>query len=252
MRTYCASTLPFSSYSLTEFVGELSMGGVSAIELSQSHFSDVEAEKLSELQEATGVHFKSLLSTVKIDAPDGFESQISILDTAKRLSVPIVSIASGGNEDTTHREIETIINLLRTLTNEAKSRNLTLSLYAHEGSLAYNLDRTRQIFEAISEDNFGLYYSPYHFHKAGDDPVMALQALSERVNNVYFNCGVDSQTGSEPFWGPEMDFQAICKEIEHVGYSEEIMLIYLGLNTDDPQPIVDGVLNARAKLETFF
>ena len=46
MRTYCASTLPFSPFPLTEFVGELSEGGVSAIELAQTHFSDVEAETI--------------------------------------------------------------------------------------------------------------------------------------------------------------------------------------------------------------
>lgn len=252
MRTYCASTLPFSQYKLTDFVSELYKGGVSAIELAQTHFTDIEPETIATLREETELHFKSLLSTVKIDAPEGFEEQIAILDIAKRLSVPIVSIASGGTEDATNDEIEKIIDLLRTLTIEAKSRKLTLSLYAHEGSLAYNLGHTQLILDSITEDNFGLYYSAFHFHRAGDDPVKALQILSERLNNVYFNCGVDSQTGSEPFWAPEMDFSAICKEIERTGYDQEIMLIYLGLNVKSAQPIVDGVLKARAKLETFF
>ena len=252
MRTYCASTLPFSPFPLTEFVGELSEGGVSAIELAQTHFSDVAAETIAELQEETGIRFKSLLSTVRVDAPDGLEALISILDTAQRLSVPIVSIASGGNETATAREIDTIIDHLKTVTVEAEARNLTLVLYVHEGSLAYNLERTQQILNAIPSENFGFYYSPYHFHRAGDDPVVALRTLSERLFNVYFNCGVDSGTGSEPFWAPEMDFPAICKEIDRVGYTEEIMLIYLGLKAETPHPIVKGVLSARAKLETYF
>ena len=252
MRTYCASTLPFSAFDLTEFVSELSEGGVSAIELAQPHFSDMTAETIAELREETGIRFKSLLSTVAVDAPGGIEALISILDTAQRLSVPIVSIASGGNETATAREIDTIIEHLKTVTVEAEARNLTLTLYAHEGSLAYNLERTQQILNAIPADNFGFYYSPYHFHLAGDDPVVALRTLSDRLCNVYFNCGVDSRTGSEPFWGPEMDFPAICQEIDRIGYTEEIMLIYLGLNVETPQPIVEGVLNARAKLETYF
>ena len=252
MRTYCASTLPFSSFPLTEFVAELSEGGVSAIELAQPHFSDVTAKTIAELREETGARFKSLLSTVRVDAPDGLEALISILDTAQRLSVPIVSIASGGNEIATAREIETIIDHLKTVTAEAAARNLTLVLYAHEGSLAYNLERTQQILNAIPADNFGFYYSPFHFHRAGDDPVVALRTLSERLLSVYFNCGVDSQTGSEPFWAPEMDFPAICKEIDSVGYAEEIMLIYLGLQAETPQPITEGVFKTRAKLETYF
>ena len=252
MRTYCASTLPFSTFDLTEFVSELSDGGVSAIELAQPHFSDLATEAIAELREETGIRFKSLLSTVRVDAPDGIEALISILDTAQRLSVPMVSIASGGNETATAREVDTIIDHLKTVTAEAEARNLTLALYAHEGSLAYNLERTQQILNAIRSENFGFYYSPYHFHRAGDDPVVALRTLSERLFNVYFNCGVDSRTGSEPFWAPEMDFPAICQEIALVGYTEEIMLIYLGLNAETPQPIVEGLLNARAKLETYF
>ena len=252
MRPYRASTLPFSNFGLSEFVGELSESGVSAIELAQVHYSDVEAETLATLQEETGAYFKSMLSTVGVDAPDGLEALISILDTAQRLSISIVSIASGGNETATVREIETIIDRLKTVTAEAEARNLHLILYAHEGSLAYNLERTQQILEAIPSENLGFYYSPYHFHRAGDDPVVALQTLSDRLSSVYFNCGVDSRTGSEPLWAPEMDFPAICKEIDRAGYTEEIMLIYLGLNAETPQPIIEGVLNARAKLESYF
>ena len=132
MRTYCASTLPFSPFPLTEFVGELSEGGVSAIELAQTHFSDVEAETIDALREETRLNFKSMLSTVRVDAPDGLEELTSILDTAQRLSIPIVSIASGGNETATAREIDTIIDHLKTITLEAEARNLTLVLYAHE------------------------------------------------------------------------------------------------------------------------
>lgn len=252
MRTYCASTLPFSSFSLREFAGGFPKVGVSAIELAQAHFSVAEAETITELREETGIHFKSMLSTVAVDAPGGLEALISILDTAQRLSISMVSIASGGNEDATDREIETIIDRLKTVTEEAAARNLTLMLYAHEGSMAYNLERTQQILNAIPSESFGFYYSPFHFHRGGDDPVIALRTLSERLFSVYFNCGVDSKTGSQPFWAPEMDFPAICKEIDRVGYTAEIMLIYLGLQAETPGPIVEGVANARAKLETYF
>ena len=252
MRNYCASTLPFSPFQLSEFVGGLSENGVSAIELAQTHFSDADTETIEALREETGLRFKSMLSTVAVDAPDGLEALIEILDTAQRLSIPMVSIASGGKEDATAGEIETIIDHLQTVTEEAQTRNLTLMLYAHEGSLAYNLERTQHILNAISAENFGFYYSPYHFHRAGDDPVVALRTLSERLFSVYFNCGVDSRTGSEPFWAPEMDFSAICQEITRVGYADEIMLIYLGLQAETPEPIIAGVANARAKLETYF
>ena len=252
MRTYCASTLPFSDFDLSEFVGGLPENGVSAIELAHAHFSEAEAETIETLRAETGLRFKSLLSTVRVDAPDGLETLISILDTAQKLSISTISIASGGNETATAREMETIIDHLKTVTVEAAARNLTLALYAHEGSLAYNLERTQHILNAIPSETFGFYYSPFHFHRAGDDPVLALRTLSERLSSVYFNCGVDSRTGSEPFWAPEMDFPAICQEIDRVGYTGSIMLIYLGLKAETPQPIIAGVSNARAKLENYF
>ena len=252
MRTYRASTLPFSQFSLTEFVGELRQAGVSTVELAQVHYSDVEAETLTTLRDETGLHFTSMLSTVAVDAPDGLEALISILDTAQRLSIPTVSIASGGNETATPREIETIIGHLKTVVVEAAARNLNLILYAHEGSLAYNLERTQRILTAIPSETLGFYYSPYHFHRAGDDPVVALRTLSDRLSSIYFNCGVDAKTGSEPFWAPEMDFRAICQEIARIGYAGEIMLIYLGLQAETPQPIIEGISKARAKLETYF
>ena len=59
--------------------------------------------------------------------------------------------------------LKTIIDHLKTVTEEAQARNLTLALYAHEGSLAYNLERTQQILNAIPSENFGFYYSPFHF-----------------------------------------------------------------------------------------
>ena len=233
-------------------MGKFTQAGISAVELAQTHYSNIDPKTINGLRAETGLHFKSLLSTVQVDAPDGLDALISILDTAQRLSISTVSIASGGNENATTREIDRTISLLKAVSEEALSRNLALALYAHEGSLAYNLERTQQVFDAISYDNFGFYYSAFHFHRAGDNPVIALQTLSERLFSVYFNCGVDSSTGSEPFWAPEMDFHAICKEIEKVGYTDEIMLIYLGLNTETPQPIIDGILNAQAKLETYF
>ena len=252
MRTYCASTLPFSDFSLEAFVGQLSENGVSAIELAEPHFSRTDPETLAALRTETGVHFSSLLSTVRIDAPAGLDSLIAILDTADRLSIPRVSIASGGTETATPREVDTILEHLKRVTQEAAARGLNLALYAHEGSFAYNLERTEQIFRTIRADNLGFYYSPFHFHRAGDDPIHALHALSDRLSNVYFNCGVDAETGSEPFWAPEMDFRGICQAIEKVGYTGDIMLIYLGLNAETPEPIAKAVSKARAALETYF
>ena len=97
--------------------------------------------------------------------------------------------------------------------------------------------------------NFGFYYSPFHFHRAGDDPVVALRTLSERLVSVYFKLVVSiqgqgaSRSGHRKWISP-----AICQEIDRVGYTEEIMLIYLGLKAETPQPIIEGGLQRACEV----
>ena len=252
MRRYCASTLPFSAFALNQFLDELAENHILAVELVRRHFEDLDAETSAALQQRTGVRFRSLLSTDNIATPNGLDEMTAVLDTAVRLSIPMVSVPSGGREEAAADEVAEIVDRLKRLTQAAEDRGLTLSLYAHEGSMAYNLASTQRILDAIPSKSLGFYYSPYHFHRAGDDPVAALEALADRLCNVYFNCGVDAETGREPFWSPEMDFGAICQAIDRTGYAREIMLIYLGLKADTPQPIINGTVKARSLLETHF
>jgi sugar phosphate isomerase/epimerase len=252
MRKYSASTLPFTAFALDQFLRNLADNGISAVELAKAHFDGLDAQAAKVLQEETGVRFKSLLSTVNIATPNGLDEMVAVLDIAKGLAISMVSVSSGGREEVTEAEIDTIIDRLATLTETAAHRNITLAFYAHEGSMAYSLERTQRIFDAISSDYLGFYYSPYHFHRAGDDPVAALENLAARLCNVYFNCGVDPATGKQPFWGPEMDLSAICAAIQQAGYSEEIMLIYLGLKAETPRPITEGIVHARSLLEVCF
>ena len=164
----------------------------------------------------------------------------------------MVSVSSSGREEVTEAEIDAIIDRLATLTEAAVHRNITIAFHAHEGSMAHNLELTQRIFDAISSDYLGFHYSPYHFHRAGDDPVAVLKSLAARLCNVYFNCGVGPATGKQPFWGPEMDLSAICAAIQQTGHSEEIMLICLGLKAETPHPIAEGIVHAQLFLELYF
>ena len=249
MREYCASTFPFHAFTLRQFLGDLAEIGISTIELGKPHFQTLDAQTAASLQAETGQRFKSMLTTEDIAGPNGLDDLVAVLEVAQRLSIPRVSVPSGGREEATEAEIETIIDRLRTLTEEAQRRNLTLAFYPHHGHMAYNLERTERIFNAIHSDSFRFYYCSYHFQRAGDDPVVALERLSDRLCNVYFDCGVDPATGQTPLWAPETDFRAVCRAIQRAGYQEEIMLIYLGLTPETPQPIIEGIVQARAVLD---
>ena len=250
MTKYCVSTYPLSAFPLDGFLGELAAKGISTIELGTTHFEALEARTAAGLQADTGLRFKSTLTTADIAGENGLEEQMAVLDHAQELSIPTVSISSGGTEDSDEAEINLIIDRLKTLTQEAEKRKLKLSFYAHRGWMAYNLERCERIFEAIQSDSFGYYYCPYHFHIAGDDPVVALERLSERLASVYFDCGWDFEGTTAPLWEQdELDYGAVCNAIQRTGFEGEIMLIYFAEKVETPEPIVRGIEEARAVVD---
>ena len=250
MTKYRISTLPFQAFTLPQFLGDLAEIGVSSIELAKGHFDTLDAETARSLQEDFGLNFKSMLSTEDIASSNGLDTQIAILDIAQSLSIDRVCISSGGREEASENEIAMIIDRLKILTQQAERRNVTLAFYPHHGWMAYNLDRTERIFEEITSDNFQYYYCSYHFQRAGDDPVDALEHFVDRLCSVYFDCGVDPVTGDTPLWAPETDYRAVCKAIQNVTCDGEIMLIYLGLECDTPTPIIEGLLAAGDAIDT--
>jgi len=247
---YCVSTYPLSAFPLDRFLGELAANGISTIELGKTHFEGLDAATASGLQTDTGLRFKSTLTTEDIAGPNGLVEQIAVLDHAQELSIPTVSISSGGSEDSSEAEIDMIIGRLKTLTQEAEKRKLKLSFYSHRGWMAYNLERCERIFDAIHSDSFGYYYCPYHFHIAGDDPVVALERLRERLASVYFDCGWDFEDTTAPLWEQDqLDYGAVCQAIRRTGFEREIMLIYFAEKVETPEPIIWGIEEARAVVD---
>jgi|GEM_PF-841371 sugar phosphate isomerase/epimerase len=250
MTKYCVSTFPLGEFGLGDFLGDLADIGISTIELGKTHFEGLDAPTAVSLQADNGLRFKSTLTTEDIAGPNGLAEQMAVLDRAEELSIPTVSISSGGSEESDEAAIDLIIDRLKTLTQEAENRNLKLSFYSHQGWMAYNLERCERIFEAIQSDSFGYYYCPYHFHIAGDDPVVALERLAERLSSVYFDCGWDFTNTTEPLWEQDkIDYGAVCRAIQKSGYDGEIMLIYFAENAETPGPIVKGIEDARAVVD---
>lgn len=250
MTNYRVSTFPLSEFALGDFLGDLADSGISSIELGSPHFQALDAPTAASLQAESGLPFRSMLTTANTAGPEGLEEQMAVLDIAQKLSIPTVSVSSGGSEDSDEAEIELIIDRLKTLTQEAENRNLKLSFYSHRGWMAYNLERCERIFDAIQSDSFGYYYCPYHFHIAGDDPVVALERLAERLSSVYFDCGWDFDKTTAPLWEQEeLDYRAVCQAIQKAGFEGEIMLIYFAEKAETPEPMIRGIRDARATVD---
>jgi sugar phosphate isomerase/epimerase len=244
--------MPLQAYPLAEILPALRGAGFAAVELAHGHLERCSAHDAATLQQEHGVKFRSMLSTDDIMTAEGRERLADLVETAGRLSIPMVSIPGGGVEDASEEDVASCVDRLAILTQRAERADVRLGLYAHEGSIAYNLARIGAILDAIQSPALGFYYSGYHFHRAGDSPVGALESLAGRLCNVYFNCGEDPGGAGEPFWAPEMDLPAICDALNGVGYDEEIMLIYLGLDARTPGPVVAGLTRARDALDAMF
>jgi len=244
--------MPLQAHALGDVLRALAEKGFSAAELARGHLDGLSAAEADALQRAHGVKFRSLLSTDDIMADGGREALADLVESAARLSIPMVSIPTGGQEQASEEEVARCVERIGILAQRAERADVRLGLYAHEGSIGYNLPRLRRILDDVASPALAFYYSGYHFHRAGESPVDALEALAGRLCNVYFNCGVDPDGAGEPFWAPEMDLPAVCRALDRVGYDEEIMLIYLGLDGEALGPVMDGLARAKTALDAMF
>jgi sugar phosphate isomerase/epimerase len=244
--------MPVQQHALDEVLPALAEAGFNAVELARGHLDGLSASQGDALQAAHGVKFRSLLSTDDIMVDSGRETLADLVETAGRLAIPLVSIPAGGQEQASEAEVALCVERISVLAKRAEGAGVGLGLYAHEGSIGYNLPRIQRILDSVPSTALGFYYSGYHFHRAGESPVDALTALAARLCNVYFNCGVDPDGAGEPFWAPEMDLPAVCHALDRVGYDEEIMLIYLGLDAKGLGPVMDGLARAKNALDAMF
>lgn len=252
-RNYYVSTLPFKQFPLDETLRKIRLGGFDAVELANDHVRQVgDAGRVKELAGECGIGIKSVLAGTAPADEAGLDGLLRLMDELQRMGVNRLSVASGGREQSDEAQIAAIIRNIKALVAEAEKREFVVSFYTHTNNMAYNLERTERIFREIPSSNFRFYYSPYHFHAAGEDPVAALKRLQARLAFVYFNCGVDPATRTEPFWGPAIDYRAVCRALVECGYAGDIMLLYLGLKVSAPDPIVEKLAAVREQINGFF
>jgi len=257
MQKYCASSLSFSAYPLVTALEGIQRAGFDAVEIvnagehgEQLMAAEQNPDHLKCLLQKYHLECRSILGATGGPGSDERVKQIiRMMDIARLLDVSTITLASGGKEESTESEIQQVIQRFQNLVPEAEKRNIILDLYAHAGSIAYNIERTQRLLAAADSPNFGFYYSPYHFALAGDTPVVALDTFRDRLHYVYFNCGPEAETGKgRPLLVDRINYQRVGQRINEIGYDGHIMIILLGGQPEGPEDIVRGLVEAKSEV----
>ncbi len=103
---------------------------------------------------------------------------------AVEIGIPIINCGPGGqsnDEASLQQSIESIGRLALL----AERYGVTLCVKAHVGAAIFNTPTTVRLMEAVTSSAFGIDMDPSHIHRAGENPVAAIQAVLPRVKHVH-------------------------------------------------------------------
>jgi sugar phosphate isomerase/epimerase len=120
------------------------------------------------------------------------------LQAAAELGIPVVNCGPGGQSDD-EASFQNSVEALGHLAELAGRYGVTLCVKAHVGASIYNTPTTLRVMEAISSSAFGIDMDPSHIHRAGENPVEALQAVISRVKHIHIrDCKGRQQNPGKP------------------------------------------------------
>lgn len=112
------------------------------------------------------------------------ERMETAFQAAVELGIPVINCGPGGKSDDPE-EWKKTIDSLRGLAEMAEGYGVTLCVKAHVGASIYNTPTTLRAMEEIDSPAFGIDMDPSHIHRAGENPVEAVQAVISRVKHIH-------------------------------------------------------------------
>ncbi|MFC1671726.1 sugar phosphate isomerase/epimerase family protein [Planctomycetota bacterium] len=154
------------------------------------------------------------------------------MQAAVEIGIPIINCGPGGKSDEPG-SIEERINSLGSLSERAEHYGVTLCVKAHVGAAIYNTPTTLVALEAITSPAFGLDMDPSHIHRAGENPVEALEQVVDRIKHVHIR---DCKGRQGPPGTPEdqangrgdIDLLGYIRVLKEKGYTGPVDLEVIG------------------------
>jgi sugar phosphate isomerase/epimerase len=197
-----ANSVLFGSYDMETAFKYLAMAGYDGIELSAIDGMS-EHLVLSRWRELAPT-IKTLAQTYGLEllAMEQPSQVTTVMEqafqAAAELGIPVVNCGPSGKSGD-EASLQMSINVLGDLAHRAEQYGVTLCVKAHVGACIHDTPTTLRAMEAISSPAFGIDMDPSHIHRAGENPVEALQAVISRVKHVHIrDCKGHQQNPGKP------------------------------------------------------
>lgn len=212
-----ANSVLFGGFDLTTAFKHIALAGYDGIELSaidgmSEHLAlDRWRELIPEIRRLSQTYGLELLA---IEQPSQDPAKMeAAFQAAVELGIPLVNCGPGGKSGD-ETSLQQSIDSLGRLAAIAEEYGVTLCVKAHVGASVYNTPTTLRVMQAIASPAFGIDMDPSHIYRAGEDPVVALAAVIERVRHVHIRDCKGRQHGPGK---PELQVNG-RGEVDLVGY----------------------------------
>ena len=193
-----ANSLLFGAWDMETAFKYLAMAGYDGIEMSaidsmsQHLVLDRWQEIAPEVKRLAKTYELELLAMEQSSRdPDLMEKAFQ---AAVDIGIPIINCGPGGTADdeSTYPQMLDELGLLVT---KAEKYGVTLCIKAHVGQYVYNTPTSLKVLNDIQSDYFGLDMDPSHIHRAGENPVEAIEAVISHIRHVHIRDCKGSQQG---------------------------------------------------------
>jgi sugar phosphate isomerase/epimerase len=120
------------------------------------------------------------------------------MQAAVRAEIPIINCGPGGlaNDESSFQEA---VESLGRLAERAEHYGVTLCVKAHVGAAVWNTPTSLRLLETVTSPAFGLDMDPSHIHRAGENPVEAIEKVVSRIKHVHIrDCKGQQQNPGAP------------------------------------------------------
>ncbi len=151
---------------------------------------------------------------------------------AVETGIPIINCGPGGKSDD-ESTYPQVLDELGALVQRAEHYGVMLCVKAHVGNYVYNTPSSLRILNDISSPNFGLDMDPSHIHRAGENPVEAIEAVIDRIKHVHIrDCKGRQQGPGEPAdqvnGRGDIDLVGYIRVLHEHGYTGPLNLEVIG------------------------
>jgi sugar phosphate isomerase/epimerase len=231
-----ANSVLFGAFDMETAFKYLAMAGYDGIELSAipGMSEHLVLERWRELvPEIKGLSRTYGLELLAMEQPSQDPNTMEVaFQAAVELGVPVVNCGPGGtsnDEAAWHQMVDSLGNLAAM----AERYGRTLCVKAHVGASIYNTPTTLRAIEEIGSPTLGIDMDPSHIHRAGEDPVEALQAVISRIRHVHIRDCKGRQHGpgapeDQANGRGDIDLASYIRVLHEGGYTGPVDLEVIG------------------------